>query len=63
MKTCNTISTPPPTHTHTQALRDSQEHIQVQCATSGTAESWNPLDLSEDRVQLVGKCLMMFSSR
>ena len=51
---CLSFHIPPPPHTHTQTLADSRDHIQDQCATSGTAESWNPLDLSEDKVQLVG---------
>ena len=37
-----------------QALSDSRFHIREQCATSGTAERWTPLDLSEDKAQLAG---------
>lgn len=44
-----------------QALSDSRDQIHQQCATSGTAERWTPLDLSDDKAQLAALQLRMES--
>ena len=37
-----------------QSLDEERVHIRKQCATLGTAESWTPLDLKDDKAQLAG---------
>lgn len=38
-----------------QALSDDKKRIIDEYATMGTAESWDPMDLSKDHPQLAGK--------
>lgn len=38
-----------------QALDNGRKRIREECATLGTAESWEPLDLKKDQPKLSGK--------
>ncbi len=38
-----------------QALDNGRKCIREECAISGTAETWAPLDLKKDQAKLTGK--------
>lgn len=46
---------------YVQALNEGRKKIREECATLGTAETWEPFDLRKDQPKLTGEVLLGYS--